>query len=325
MRLICYGFLLVIGFAAGSLRGQSSVPTLRASLPGQALAPGGPAVTIDVRNYFFLPGVGGERVAQVNTVVGTFNIELLENDAPRNVANFLNYISAGRYQNTFIHRVVPGFVMQAGGYTATVPFTHIATFDPVQNEFKVPNIRGTVAMAKQGGNPNSATSEWFVNLADNRANLDNQNGGFTVFGRVIGTGMNVVDAIAALPRANIGLDPEGAAITPVRNVPPGETQMRPEYYVTVTDIKAATLFPTGGGPSVLSVSSQVSTPGIIETLLSGSTLTMTPIAPGSTNVTVRVVDTNGNAAESTFTVSVAGALNTSVLTAAAFCDVGGAR
>ena len=72
----------------------------------------------------------------------------------------------------------------------------IKTDDPIINEFRMSNIRGTVSMAKQGGNPNSATSQWFVNLSNNTANLDGQNGGFTVFGRIVGNGMAIVDQMA---------------------------------------------------------------------------------------------------------------------------------
>jgi cyclophilin family peptidyl-prolyl cis-trans isomerase len=99
---------------------------------------------------------------------------------------------------------VPGFVVQGGGFSITPEgnVLDVPTYGPVQNEFGASNLRGTVAMAKVGGDPNSATSGWFFNLADNSANLDYQNGGFTVFGDV--DSMAAVDAIAALVTVNAG-------------------------------------------------------------------------------------------------------------------------
>ena len=135
----------------------------------------------------------------IETPQGNIEIELLKDDAPKTVANFLNYIQSGRYHKSFLHRSVPGFVIQGGGFTWTGTNSNfIFTFDSIENEFKIPNTRGTVAMAKRSGAPDSATSQWFINLADNSANLDNTNGGYTVFARVIGDGMAVVDAISQL-------------------------------------------------------------------------------------------------------------------------------
>ena len=145
-------------------------------------------------------------VARVHSVLGDFDLELLDDSAPATVANFLNYVRDGDYVDMFFHRSVPGFVVQGGGFIfdevqgQPVP---VATDPPIANEFNVSNTRGTVAMAKLSGQPDSATSQWFVNLVDNTA-LDGVDGGFTVFARVIGDGMDVVDAIAALDIFNFG-------------------------------------------------------------------------------------------------------------------------
>lgn len=141
----------------------------------------------------------------IETPLGDIEIELLENAAPKTVANFLNYVDNNRYDKTFIHRSVPGFIIQGGGFAFSDGTAFkVPTFEPVENEFNVSNTRGTVAMAKLASDPNSATSEWFINLANNADNLDNQNGGFTVFARVIGNGMDVADAISRLQIINSG-------------------------------------------------------------------------------------------------------------------------
>jgi len=163
--------------------------------------------------------VAAHPIATFNTVAGSFQVELFEDVAPKTVENFLNYVLDGDFNNTFIHRSVPNFVIQGGGFAypgTPVPVSafpaspaHIPTDPPVVNEFHLSNVRGTIAMAKSAGDANSATSEWFINLADNNNpsdpnSLDNQNGGFTVFGQVIGTGMQTVDAIAQVPLYKAG-------------------------------------------------------------------------------------------------------------------------
>ncbi|MDH3986531.1 MAG: peptidylprolyl isomerase [Gammaproteobacteria bacterium] len=143
------------------------------------------------------------------TGTGFVEIELFDTVAPETVANFLNYVNAGDYDGTFIHRSVPGFILQMGGFIfdpAQGDFfaegtSHIPTDPPVVNEFRMSNVRGTIAMAKLGGDPDSATSEFFFNLADNSENLDNQNGGFTVFAQVI-SGQDVIDAIVEEQRCS---------------------------------------------------------------------------------------------------------------------------
>ncbi len=139
------------------------------------------------------------------TALGDIRVELFDEETPITVANFLNYIVNDLYADTFVHRSVPGFIIQAGGYV----FRDGAAFDvltglPIPNEPGISNTRGTIAMAKQPGNPNSATSQFFFNVTDNSEDLDDQNGGFTVFGEVVGDGMVVVDAINDLMVWNAG-------------------------------------------------------------------------------------------------------------------------
>lgn len=148
-------------------------------------------------------------VACFTTNMGNFCIELFETQTPITTANFLNYINSGAYTNGIFHRSVPGFVIQSGGFKIVdgadgKSLAAVNTFAPIANEFKLSNTRGTIAMAKVPNDPNSATSQWFVNLADNSLNLDSQNGGFTVFGRVIFDGMKTIDGIENLPVTNLG-------------------------------------------------------------------------------------------------------------------------
>jgi cyclophilin family peptidyl-prolyl cis-trans isomerase len=147
-------------------------------------------------------------VVRLQTSLGPIDVALFDTAAPLSVANFMSYVNSAAYTNSFIHRSVPGFIIQGGGYTwsgGNCCYSVVANA-PVLNEYSATrsNLRGTLAMAKLGSSPDSATTQWFINLADNSANLDFQNGGFTVFGQVIGNGMQVADAIAALQWVNAG-------------------------------------------------------------------------------------------------------------------------
>ena len=140
-----------------------------------------------------------EPTVRFKTNLGDIDVVLTPGSAPATVANFLNYVSRGAYNNSIFHRSAPGFVIQGGGFQflnrAVVTTAQSAA---VRNEPNVTNARGTIAMAKLGTNPNSATNQWFFNLAANGANLDRQNGGFTVFGRVANSsGLAVMDRIAS--------------------------------------------------------------------------------------------------------------------------------
>jgi len=131
---------------------------------------------------------------KLETSMGDIVLELNEEAAPITVKNFIRYVEEGFYDGTIFHRVKPRFMIQGGGFTPDLKDKE--GHPPIVNEFKLSNVRGTVAMAKIGGKPNSATSQFFINIADN-GSLDSQNGGFTVFAKVV-EGMDVVDSIAAV-------------------------------------------------------------------------------------------------------------------------------
>lgn len=143
-------------------------------------------------------------------------IELFDDKSPLTVQNFLNYINesaAKDYDGTFFHRLVSGFIIQGGGQNASAPGTNLDGNPEVHNEFiigdpEVSNVKYTLSMAKRasevGGGPNSATREFFINLGNNVSNLDNQNGGFTVFGRVAPESQADVDDLDDLQIINSG-------------------------------------------------------------------------------------------------------------------------
>lgn len=162
-------------------------------------------------SVFILSSSVNASIVRMETSLGNIDIELFDNDAPITVANFMNYVNDGDYINSFFHRSVTDFILQGGGFRfQDNSYSYVPTDAPIVNEFDPSrsNIRGTLAMAKVGSDPNSATSQWFFNLADNSANLDSQNGGFTVFGQVLGNGMDIIDAISTLPTYNItGIHP----------------------------------------------------------------------------------------------------------------------
>ncbi len=139
-----------------------------------------------------------DTIVSMVTNYGTITLSLNNNSAPLSTGNFITYVNSGFYNNTLFHRVIPGFMIQGGGYTAG-SFTEKTTNAAIKNEATngLKNLRGTIAMARTDI-VDSATSQFFINLVDN-ASLDHTdtNYGYAVFGTVI-SGMDVVDTIAAV-------------------------------------------------------------------------------------------------------------------------------
>ena len=159
---------------------------------------------------------GGPRVT-FETTHGSFVLELDRSSAPGTVENFLRYVRDGFYRGTVFHRVIPGFMIQGGGFTKG--FRQRPTRAPIRNEADRAgsNDRGTIAMARTG-DPHSATAQFFINVVDNdfldHRGKNARGWGYTVFGRVV-EGMHTVDRIAALPTGSGGPFPKDVPLEAV--------------------------------------------------------------------------------------------------------------
>ena len=208
--------------------------------------------------------------------------------APKTSANLQAYLTANRYDNTFIHRSVPGFVVQGGGYNfaTTLPLPSVSSLPAVVNEYSAgrSNLRGTIAMAKLGSSPNSATSQWFWSLADNSANLDNQNGGFTVFGRLLGASdLATLDAIAALQVVNASSSLQSPAFSAL---PVSSGKVSPNNLVRFSSI-------TIDQQAELSYAVVANTaPDLLEATLTGSQLKLRSLANREQQATITIRATN---------------------------------
>ena len=180
----------------------------------------------------------------MQTSLGNIDIQLDDAAAPATVANFLSYVDSGAYNGSVFHRSVPGFILQGGGFTVDnngYPLA-IPTNAPVVNEYGLPNVTGTIAMAKLNGNANSATDQWFFNLVDNTSTLGPaNNGGFSVFGQVTSSSMAVINSIAGLSTYNESGNFINAGVSAnvagaFTNLPLQSDGSGNLYYVTVNDV-----------------------------------------------------------------------------------------
>ena len=158
----------------------------------------------------------------------------------KTVKNFLKYVKNDLYDNSILHRSVPGFVLQGGGFVApSAPSSEggvpvpINSYGTVKNQPGNSNLRGTIAMAKIAGDPDSATSQWYINLEDN-ISLDSQNEGFTVFGHVMGDGMSVVDDLSSANVYNFGDVFSQLPLWELESDSSGGIDVRPEDFLVIT-------------------------------------------------------------------------------------------
>jgi autotransporter-associated beta strand protein len=214
--------------------------------------------------------VQAETVVQVNLngyvtglfgdQVSSYQIQLFDNETPITVANYLQYVNNNAYNNTIIHRSELGDaqnpqIIQGGGYKLQINSNNvvtalntIATYGTIQNESQLSNVRGTIAMARTS-DPDSATSQWYVNVSDNLYLDQSQyNYGYAVFGQVAGEGMTLVDAVNEIPTYNINslYDPNGTLGHPFSKVPLAADG---SIFVTVVSMNVVSTVAWKGGAS----------------------------------------------------------------------------
>lgn len=171
------------------------------------------AATLAVAAFSVAAQTPAPRVA-FDTSEGKIVVELAPQAAPKTVDNFLSYVKSGHYDGTVFHRVIPGFMIQGGGFTADMKEKTTRGTIPLESRNGLKNERGTLAMARRG-DPDSASAQFFINLVNN-AGLDYPNpdgNGYAVFGKVV-EGMDVVDKIRAAPTDSRGPH-QNVPVTPI--------------------------------------------------------------------------------------------------------------
>jgi cyclophilin family peptidyl-prolyl cis-trans isomerase len=314
---------------------SNSAPTVKNPLPNITGHAGGD--TLSLGGFFSDSDLSTGTMVRFDTSAGPINVQLFDQQAPQTVANFLNYVGNKAYDNMIFSRLVNGFVLQGGQFTyqsnpvglAPVPVLGIQTpnvIGPngvvgtgVPSEFTTPGLEtaGSLAMALSGAN--TATNEFFFNLADNSSNLDTQAGGFTVFGKVASsTDLLVLNSLVAqgTPSTETFTDTTGVTHTasssatldtriPLTGISnndskfPGDTT--PSNYEFVNDVVV-----TSRNEQLTYSVVNNTNPGLVTPSVSSSFLNLNYAAgqTGSSTITVRATDEFGASVDSTFTVTV---------------------
>jgi cyclophilin family peptidyl-prolyl cis-trans isomerase len=308
------------------LRGIAAkgIPTVKQTLVNRTLGVG---VTLNLALDDFFTDPDSESVVRLETTKGDIDLMLYPSAAPATVANFLAYVNAGDYDGIAFHRLINDFVLQAGSLrpvSAPKTFTSVAQRPSPLNEPGLSNLPWTLAAAKRGartswttvsssqvlrddrfgyvGAPDSATTDFFINLGDNSANLDNQNSGFTVFGRVADASQPVVNAIKALPVGNYvgnaGVLVDGRP-RDYNGVPidaasaPASMNANLTVRVVEAGVVPALRYSITGNTGVEFVTADITE----------GRLLLTGVAAGSREITITALDADGGSSSQTFTIT----------------------
>jgi cyclophilin family peptidyl-prolyl cis-trans isomerase len=292
----------------------NNVPTVSNAIADVTVPVNSANTTIDLAANFTDPDITNSQVT-LNTPDGPLSLQLFDTQAPQTVANFLDYVQSGAFNNAIFTRLVSGFVLQGGGAALNAAgndLNPIATLPPVPNEFSAANsnLFGTIAMAQSNNDPNSGTNQFFINLANNSNNLDPKK--FTVFGKVAGAAsLATLNKLIATTTHN-----ESAADSFSTRLPAVDLQNLPLNNYTGTH------FPTDANTSNFLTFGSISidkhdefltysvvgntNPGLVTTSVSNERLTLsyTTGMVGTATITVQATDRFGATVQSSFNVTV---------------------
>lgn len=303
-----------------TMAGPKLLPVLNHPVTDRSGLAGFP-LTVDLNAAFGTEAIDDQVVrftSQFNNngVPVVLDFALFSYRTPVTRGNFLNYVADGDYVDSIIHRSMPGFVVQGGGFRLNNgSIESVPTDPPIINEFGVSNTLGTISMAKLGGDPDSATSQWFVSLGANSDNLDNQNGGFTVFGRVTKStfgNAQVFGNPSVFPIYDYSAF-LGSAFTDLplfyEHVP---SNIYPEELLLFNAVALAPLPPGEAGEDPVLAYSVVSNSNptvAAASMQAPAALLLSPQSgqTGSTAITVRATDSVGNTVDDTFVLTVVAA------------------
>lgn len=285
-------------------------PTISNPITAISVAQNASPTTIDLAGHFADKAEGNTTVALdvTGAQTGTLNVQLFDQSAPQTVANFLDYVKAGDYNNSIFHRLVTSpSVLQGGGFTvsqsgSTTTVNTITSRGTVANEFGASNTPGTLAMAQTAGDINSATDEFYFNVGDNSASLDPQK--FTVFGKVADSATSTtLNQLATTPTKN-----ESSANPAFTDLPLSgyngtnfPSDASPNNFLLVKDVRVTQQNDFLTYSVVSNSNPTLVTPSITNERL---TLTYAKGQTGKATITVQAVNTFGISTQTTFTVTV---------------------
>lgn len=282
------------------------------------------ADSIGLLSHISDPNILGT-VVQFDTTEGNFRVTLTDSATPATVANFLKYVNSGAYKNTFFHRSVvlttnkggspthPADIVQGGGYKIVGrSVQHIPTNAPVADEYTTElfgDVAGTLAMAKTSS-ANSATSEFFFNEHDTSSELDtpttDSSGAttsYTVFGKVLGDGMNVIDKLATLPTVDASKGNSALNTLPVAGIAESAVAHARVHPNNLVYLKKVEVINTDSGMTFTATNDN---PGLVQPKVAGSSLSFSYAVgqTGSAGITVTGTSIDGTSIAQTFTVTV---------------------